>query len=74
MVLSQISFVFVLKAILPFNENTLIPLYAAGYCIGNEIMVAEDEPLYLGVDITRYGDDASIILPRKACKSLLGNF
>ena len=28
-------------------------------------MIAEDEPLYLGVDVARYGDDASIILPRK---------
>ncbi|MDD5245460.1 MAG: hypothetical protein PHU49_15735, partial [Syntrophorhabdaceae bacterium] len=47
------------------DENTLIPLYAAEMCIGNEIMVAEDEPLYLGVDVARYGDDVSIVLPRR---------
>ena len=34
-------------------------------CVGQEIAVAEDEPLYLGVDVARYGDDKSIILPRK---------
>jgi phage terminase large subunit len=47
------------------DDNTLIPLYAAVQCIGNETLIAEDEPLYLGVDVARYGDDASIILPRK---------
>lgn len=46
------------------DENTLIPLWAAQQCIGKEIQVAEDEPLYLGVDVARYGNDASIILPR----------
>ncbi len=50
------------------DENTLIPLYAAEQCIGNEFEVAEDEPLYLGVDVARYGDDASIILPRRGLK------
>ena len=52
------------------DENTLIPLYAAEMCIGNEIMVAEDEPLYLGVDVARYGDDVSIILPRRGLQIL----
>jgi len=47
------------------DDTTLIPLWAAEQCIGKEIEVAEDEPLYLGVDVARYGDDASIILPRK---------
>ncbi|MHA1481878.1 MAG: Hint domain-containing homing endonuclease [Candidatus Heimdallarchaeaceae archaeon] len=47
------------------DENTLIPLWAAQQCIGNEFEVAEDEPLFLGVDVARYGDDASVILPRK---------
>jgi phage terminase large subunit len=50
------------------DENTLIPLWAAEQCIGNEFEVAEDEPLYLGVDVARYGDDASIILPRRGLK------
>jgi len=47
------------------DEDTLIPLWAAQQCIGNDFEVAEDEPLYLGVDVARYGDDSSIILPRK---------
>jgi phage terminase large subunit len=50
------------------DENTLIPLYAAEQCIGNEFEVAEDEPLYLGVDVARYGDDASIVMPRRGLK------
>ena len=50
------------------DESTLIPLYAAEQCIGNEFEVAEDEPLYLGVDVARYGDDASIIMPRRGLK------
>jgi hypothetical protein len=50
------------------DENTLIPLWTAQQCIGQEFEVAEDEPLYLGVDVARYGDDASIILPRRGLK------
>ncbi len=50
------------------DETTLIPLYAAEQCIGNEFDVAEDEPLYLGVDVARYGDDASIVMPRRGLK------
>ena len=47
------------------DESTLIPLWAAEQCIGQEFLVAEDEPLYLSVDVARYGDDASIIMPRR---------
>ena len=47
------------------DDTSLIPLWAAEQCIGKELEVAEDEPLYLGVDVARYGDDASIILPRR---------
>ena len=50
------------------DERTLIPLWAAEQCIGTEFEIAEDEPLYLGVDVARYGDDASIILPRQGLK------
>jgi hypothetical protein len=50
------------------DENTLIPLWAAQQCIGNDFDVAEDEPLYLGVDVARYGSDSSIILPRRGLK------
>ena len=50
------------------DENTLIPLWTAQQCIGQEFEVAEDEPLYLGVDVARYGDDSSIILPRRGLK------
>jgi hypothetical protein len=47
------------------NTNSLIPLAWAVQCVGNDILVAEDEPLYLGVDVARFGDDDSVILPRK---------
>jgi len=50
------------------DENTLIPLWTAEQCIGNDIVVAEDEPLFLGVDVARYGDDSSIILPRQGLR------
>lgn len=50
------------------DDTTLIPLWTAEQCIGNEIDVAEDEPLYLGVDVARYGDDSSIIMPRQGLK------
>jgi hypothetical protein len=50
------------------SENTLIPLAWAQQCIGNEMEVAEDEPLFLGVDVARYGEDKSIILPRQGLK------
>ena len=50
------------------DEDTLIPLWTAEQCIGNDFEVAEDEPLYLGVDVARYGNDASVILPRRGLK------
>jgi hypothetical protein len=50
------------------DENTLIPLWAAEQCIGQDFLVADDEPLYLGVDVARYGDDSSIILPRQGLR------
>ena len=50
------------------SENTLIPLAWAIQCIGNEIEIADDEPIYLGVDVARYGEDRSIILPRKGLR------
>jgi len=50
------------------DEKTFIPLSWAISCIDNEIPIAEDEPLYLGVDVARYGEDSSIILPRKGLR------
>lgn len=50
------------------DENTLIPLWTAMQCVGQDFEVADDEPLYLGVDVARYGGDASIILPRRGLK------
>jgi len=47
------------------NTNSLIPLAWAVQCVGNDIVVPEDEPLYLGVDVARFGDDDSVILPRR---------
>lgn len=53
------------------SENTLIPLAWAIQCIGNETEIASDEPIYLGVDVARYGEDKSIILPRKGLRVFL---
>lgn len=50
------------------SENTLIPLAWAIQCMDNPVEVSEDEPLYLGVDVARYGEDSSIILPRKGLR------
>jgi len=47
------------------DERTLIPLHWAEQCIGKVFDIDEDEPTYLGVDVARYGEDKSIILPRK---------
>jgi len=47
------------------SGNTLIPLEWALQCIGNEIEENPDEPLYLSVDVARYGEDSSVILPRR---------
>ena len=47
------------------DERTFIPLAWAQQCIGNEIIENEEDPLYLSVDVARYGEDKSIILPRK---------
>ncbi len=52
------------------DENTLIPLSWSIACVGNEILVADEEPIYLGVDVARYGDDSSVVLPRKGNKIL----
>lgn len=46
------------------SDNTLIPLSWALSCVD----AAEDpgeQPLYLGVDVARYGEDKTIILPRR---------
>ena len=50
------------------DDRVFIPLAWAEQCIGNDIFVPEDEPLYLGVDVARYGDDSSVILPRQGNK------
>ena len=47
------------------DETTLIPLAWAQQCIGQEVDVLPDSPLYLGVDVARFGDDTSVILPRQ---------
>lgn len=52
------------------DERTLIPLYWAEQCIGKELIVDEEEPIYLGCDIARFGEDKSIILPRHGLKIL----
>lgn len=50
------------------DENTYIPLSWAIACIGNPIEVDEEWPMYLGVDVARYGEDESIVLPRRGNK------
>jgi hypothetical protein len=53
----------------PLQDDTVyIPLHWAEQCIGQEFEVAENEPLYLGVDVARYGDDSSVILPRQGLR------
>ena len=47
------------------DEKTFIPIHTAIQCIGQDIVTPENEPLYLGLDVARYGDDVSINLPRK---------
>ena len=47
------------------DEKTLIPLHWAIQCIDSGVESMEWDPVYLGVDVARYGDDKSIILPRK---------
>ncbi len=50
------------------DEMALIPLSWAIQCCDNEMIISEEEPLYLGVDVARYGDDKSVILPRQGLK------
>ena len=47
------------------SENSLISLADAMQCVGNEMEENLESPLYLGVDVARYGEDDSIILPRR---------
>ena len=50
------------------DSDKLIPLEWAIQCIGNDIYTEDSDPLYLGVDVARYGNDDSIVLPRKGFK------
>jgi hypothetical protein len=52
------------------DARTLIPLWWAEQCIGKEITVEDEEPIYLGVDVARFGEDKSIILPRHGLRVL----
>lgn len=47
------------------DEKTLISLSWAQQCIDSGVVCDPDDPLYLGVDVARFGDDASVILPRQ---------
>ena len=47
------------------DEKTFIPLAWALSCMDNDLIENVDDPTYLGVDVARYGEDKSIILPRK---------
>lgn len=50
------------------DEMTFIPLSWAMQCVGNTIEVDPSWPLYLSVDVARYGDDESVIMPRRGNK------
>lgn len=52
------------------DARTLIPLYWAEQCIGKEIEVDDEEPIYLGVDVARFGEDSSVVLPRRGLRIL----
>ena len=52
------------------DSDKLIPLDWAMQCIGNKVIVEPDDPLYLGVDVARYGSDDSVILPRQGFRIL----
>lgn len=52
------------------DDFAFIPFSWAEQCVGNEIEVDKEWPKYLGVDVARYGDDSSIILPRQGRKIL----
>ena len=52
------------------DEKTFIPLAWSQQCMGNDIDVSDDAPVYLGVDVARYGEDKSIILPRHGLRIL----
>jgi phage terminase large subunit len=47
------------------DERTFIPLAWAQQCVGLEIEADEEDPLYLSVDVARYGEDKSIVMPRR---------
>lgn len=50
------------------DSDKLIPLDWAIQCIDNEVAVSDEDPLYFGVDVARYGSDDSVVLPRKGFK------
>ena len=52
------------------DARTLIPLYWAEQCIGKEVETTDEEPIYLGVDVARFGEDRSVVLPRHGMKIL----
>lgn len=47
------------------DDRTLIPLAWAQQCVGNDIEENPEDPLTLNVDVARFGEDKSIILPRR---------
>lgn len=47
------------------DEMSLIPLHWAQQCVGNDFEAFPDDPFVIGVDVARYGNDSSIIMPRR---------
>lgn len=48
------------------DDESFIPLSWAQQCIGNDIGEPSDNlPIYIGVDVARFGGDSSVVLPRQ---------
>jgi len=47
------------------SGDTLIPLSWGIQCVGNKLDEDPENPLYISVDVARYGEDSSVVLPRR---------
>ena len=47
------------------DEESFIQLHWAQQCVGRDIVPDPLSPFYLGVDVARFGNDSSVILPRQ---------
>jgi phage terminase large subunit len=54
------------------DDNTVLPLALVGPAVGRDIVVAPGTPMVWGVDVARYGKNASVLLKRRG-KEVLGD-